>query len=213
MAPSKSPGADGMSALFYQKYWHVVGDEVVAACLGVLNEGIIILEEQSAFILGRLISNNAIIGFECLHVNKRSRLKKRGCLALKLDMTKAFDRVEWSFFQGILFKLGFSEAWIRQIMACVTSVSYSFLINGTKFGQLIPTRGLRQGDPLSPYLFLFCAEGLSSLFHHFEAIDHLQGMRCGQNGPTISHLFFVDNSLLFFEASTNSCLAIKEALT
>ncbi|KAL5570906.1 hypothetical protein UlMin_020503 [Ulmus minor] len=97
-------------------------------------------------------------------------------------------------------------------MACVTSVSYSVLINGAKFGQLFPTRGLRQGDPLSPYLFLLCAEGLSSLFHHFEAAGRIQGMRCGRNGPTISHLFFADDSLLFFEASTDSCLAVKEAL-
>ncbi|KAL5545019.1 hypothetical protein UlMin_008803 [Ulmus minor] len=140
--------------------------------------GNVISEEQSAFIPGRLISDNAIIGFECLHAIKRKRSKKRGYLALKLDMAKAFDRVEWSFVQGIMLKLGFSE-----------------------------------GDPLSPYLFLLCAEGLSSLFHHFEAAGRIQGMRCGRNGPTISHLFFADDSLLFFEASTDSCLAVKEALT
>ncbi|KAL5567823.1 hypothetical protein UlMin_024398 [Ulmus minor] len=265
MAPSKSPGADGMSALFYHNYWHVVGDEVATACLGVLNEGMslastnetlislipkvknpiritdyrpislcnviykiiskmlsnrlrlvmnnVISEEQSAFIPGRLISDNAIIGFECLHAIKRKRSKKKGYLALKLDMAKAFDRVEWSFVQGIMLKLGFSEVWTKKVMACVTSVSYSVLINGAKFGQLFPTRGLRQGDPLSPYLFLLCAEGLSSLFHHFEAAGRIQGMRCGQNGPIISHLFFADDSLLFSEASTDSCLAVKEALT
>ncbi|KAL5560757.1 hypothetical protein UlMin_036968 [Ulmus minor] len=112
-----------------------------------------------------------------------------------------------------MLKLGFSEVWTKKVMACVTSVSCSVLINGAKFGQLFPTRGLHQGDPLSPYLFLLCAEGLSSLFHHFEAAGRIQGMRCGRNGPTIFHLFFADDSLLFFEASTDSCLAVKEALT
>ncbi|KAL5552848.1 hypothetical protein UlMin_040249 [Ulmus minor] len=112
-----------------------------------------------------------------------------------------------------MLKLGFSEVWTKKVMACVTLVSYSVLINGAKFGQLFPTRGLRQGDPISPYLFLLCAEGLSSLFHHFEAAGRIQGMRCGRNGPTISHLFFADDSLLFFEASTDSCLDVKEALT
>ncbi|KAL5560569.1 hypothetical protein UlMin_036780 [Ulmus minor] len=213
MTPSKSPRADGMPAFFYQKYWHVVGDEVTIACLGVLNEGMTLastnetlitlipkVKKQSAFIPGRVIYDKAIIGFECLHAIKRRRSKKRGFLALKLDMAKAFDRMEWSFVQGIMYKLGYSEVWIKKIMACITSVSYSFLINGAKFGKLIPTRGLCQGDPVSPYLFLLCAEGLSSLFHHFEATDRLQGMSYGKSGPIISHLFFADDSLLFLRS-------------
>ncbi|KAL5555671.1 hypothetical protein UlMin_037907 [Ulmus minor] len=264
MAPSKSPGADGMSALFYQKYWSIVGDEVTTACLRFLNEGhdlgsinetlitllpkvksptqisefrpislcnvlykitskmlatrmrsvmdSIISEEQSAFIPGRLISDNAIIGFECLHALKRRRSKKKGFLALKLDMAKAYDRVEWSFIREVMKKIGFSEGWIKKIMDCVTSVFYSLLINGEKVGYIRPSRGLRQGDPLSPYLFLLCAEGLSSHIHTFERTGQLQGMRCGTNGPTISHLFFADDSLLFVEATPASCYAIKQIL-
>ncbi|KAL5540368.1 hypothetical protein UlMin_043037 [Ulmus minor] len=264
MAPSKSPGADSMSALFYQKYWPIVGEEVTTACLGFLNEGLdlgsinetlitllpkvkcpthmiefrpislcnvlykitskmlamrmrsvmdsIISEEQSAFIPGRLISDNAIIGFECLHALKRRRSKKKGFLALKLDMAKAYDRVEWSFIREVMKKLGFSEGWIKKVMDCVTSVYYSLLINGEKVGYIRPSRGLRQGDPLSPYLFLLCAEGLPSLIHTFEITRQLQGMRYGTNGPTISHLFFADDSLLFVEATPTSCYAIKEIL-
>ncbi|KAL5578350.1 hypothetical protein UlMin_020049 [Ulmus minor] len=109
-------------------------------------------------------------------------------------------------------KLGFSEVWTNKIMACISSVSYSFQFNGQRVGHLIPSRGLRQGDPLSPYLFLLCGEGLSSLLHHYEQSGLIQGLRCGLRGPTISHLFFADDSLLFFEAKSSACSALKEAL-
>ncbi|KAL5572899.1 hypothetical protein UlMin_022496 [Ulmus minor] len=263
MAPSKSPGADGMSALFYQRFWPVVGEDVTEACLGFTNRGLplgninetiitlipkiknpsritefrpislcnvlykiiskmlanrlrkvmnyIISVEQSAFIPGRLISDNAIIGFECLHAIKRRKTKKNH-LALKLDMEKAYDRVEWGFIREVMGKLGFSVGWTNKIMACISSVSYAFQLNGQKFGHLTPSRGLRQGDPLSPYLFLLCGEGLSSLLHHYEQAGRIQGLKCGLRGPTISHLLFADDSLLFLEAKTSACLAMKEVL-
>ncbi|KAL5570726.1 hypothetical protein UlMin_020323 [Ulmus minor] len=222
MAPSKSPGADGMSAFFYQKFWPTVGDEITAACLGVIISKMlanrlrmvmdtIISEEQSAFIPGRLISDNAIIGFECLHAIKRRKTKKN-YLALKLDMAKAYDRVEWEFIQRIMHKLGFSDVWTGKIMACISSVTYSFQFNGQKFGHLTPSRGLRQGDPLSPYLFLLCGEGLSSLLHQYEQSGDLQGLQCGVRGPTISHLLFADDSLLFLEAKPTACATLKEIL-
>ncbi|KAL5574542.1 hypothetical protein UlMin_016241 [Ulmus minor] len=109
-------------------------------------------------------------------------------------------------------KLGFSTGWTKKIMACISSVSYSFQFNGQRFGHLNPSRGLRQGDPLSPYLFLLCGEGLSSILHQYEQLGRLQGLKCGQRGPIISHLLFADDSLLFLEANSTTCTTLKEAL-
>ena len=97
-------------------------------------------------------------------------------------------------------------------MKCITSVTYSVIINGSTHGCIVPTRGLRQGDPLSPYLFLLCAEGFSALINEATRCQQLNGISICRGSAKISHLFFADDSLLFYKANGVECNKLKEIL-
>lgn len=170
---------------------------------------LIISPTQSAFILGRSIVDSAMIAFEIFHYMKKKKSGKHGYLALKLDMSKAYDRVEWNFLHAMCFQLGFDHSWIDLVMRCVTTVRYSILLNGQPTESFSPRRGLRQGDPPSPYLFLLCAEGFSALIRKAENRGSLTGIRIARNAPPISHLFFADDNVLFFKSSQEEVDVVK----
>ena len=133
-------------------------------------------------------------------------------MATKLDMSKVFDRVEWCFIKGVMEKLGFSSKWIDLVMRCIASVSYSVLINGTACGNITPTRGLRQGDPLSPTLFLICIEGLSALINRAVRDQLLTGISICRGCSRVTHLLFADDSILFCKASVEESRVLKHIL-
>ncbi|KAL0285142.1 UNVERIFIED_CONTAM: putative mitochondrial protein, partial [Sesamum angustifolium] len=135
-----------------------------------------------------------------------------GRMALKLGVSKAYDKVEWSFMEQVMVKLGFSPSFIRLVMLCISSVSFSFMLSSKQFGSLIPERGVRQGDPLSPYLFLLCTESFSLLLQLAEREGRIQGVSVCRTAPSISHLLFADDTLIFCRASLESTQVVLNVL-
>ena len=157
----------------------------------------VIDESQSAFMSGRLITDNVLVPFKTMHSIDQRRKGKEARMAVKLDMTKAYDRVEWVYLETMMRKMGFHENWVSLIMMCVSIEEYSVLINGEAKGKIISSSGLRQGDPISPYLFLLCVEGLSAMLKKEEREGHIKGVVVCRGAPRISHLLFADDSIVF----------------
>ncbi|XP_050281349.1 uncharacterized protein LOC126722235 [Quercus robur] len=226
MDANTAPGSDGLPPLFLQTCPRKVSDfrpislsnvlykliaKVLANCLKPLLPNLI-LETQSTFLSECLITDNVLIAHETLHYLKEKRSGKMGYMALKLDMWKAYDRVEWVYVERIMEKIGFSPRWINLIAACIRTVTYSIMLNGQPFGWITPTSGLRQGDPLSPYLFLLVTEGLHALFEQAEGIGDIRGVSLCPTGPSVSHLLFADNSVVFCRATVSKCVKIQSIL-
>lgn len=133
-------------------------------------------------------------------------------MAIKIDLEKAYDKIEWSFIQEILFKFNFPGNLIKLIMSYVSSVSTSLLFNGGYLDSFHPSRGIRQGDPLSPYLFILCMKFLGHLIEDKCATKLWSPLKASRSGPSFSHLFFVDDLVLFASANPVNCHAINDVL-
>lgn len=150
---------------------------------------------------------------ECFHWMKKKVKGKKGTMALKLDMAKAYDRMEWTFIKCVLQSMGFPERILQLIMGCISTVSYQVLINGQPSTSFSPERGIRQGDPLSPYIFILCANVLSGLLHRESNNQSIHGIQVARHAPKITHLLFADDNLLFARANQNEANTIMQVLT
>ncbi|KAL9690014.1 hypothetical protein QQ045_010407 [Rhodiola kirilowii] len=173
----------------------------------------VICPAQSAFIKGRLITDNYLIAHESAHFIKNTRQGKSVYGSLKLDLSKAYDRVEWRFLQLLMLRFGFEARWVNMILSYVSSVRYAVRLNGKVSNFFAPGRGLRQGDPLSPYLFILCTEWLSYNLSKLEMDRSIEGIRVCSRAPFVSHLMFADDCLLLFKAKDGTAEALSSLLS
>lgn len=129
-----------------------------------------IYKNQGVLAPSRSIQDNILIAHELFSNFKRR--KRRTCdMTIKLDVEKAYDMLNWDFIMYVILKYGFSIRWVNLIMKCITSTCFSIVINGCTHGYLYPKRGIRQGDPLSLYIFILCME---LLIRHLNSLTHTQ---------------------------------------
>ncbi|KAM1703274.1 hypothetical protein ACFXTN_026319 [Malus domestica] len=212
MGGLKAPSPDGFQGVFYHTFWeNIVGDvnSLVRSLIhgqdspSKLNSTHIVLipkvqnPEMNAFVRGRQIQDNIGIAHEVFHFQKVRKAKRRFDVGIKLDMQKAYDRVEWDFLDAVMERMGFGILWIKLIMGCVSSVNFAVILNGQPSEKFAPSRGLRQGDPLSPYLFL-----LADRKNCNNLVDLLKDY-CTTSGQAIN----MQKSSVFFETNIPSTLS------
>ncbi|XP_019159704.1 PREDICTED: uncharacterized protein LOC109156318 [Ipomoea nil] len=171
-----SPGPDGIQAAFYQDYWDEVGQSITMFVNEALVTGKIpvlvnrlrplmiklIGPHQNSFLPGRSTLDNIVLTQEIIHSINHKKGKK-GSLVMKIDLHKAYDSIDWGFLDTVLTDFGFPKRLINLVLFSLKESSISILWNGEKLSPFEPGRGLRQGDPLAPYLFILAMEKLSYL--------------------------------------------------
>lgn len=263
MGSYKAAGPDGIPAIFYKKFWHIVGEDVIAfikttfkekkfdstlnkvllclipkqtkpetmahfrpiALCNVLIKTVskvianrlkrvlpnLISGTQCSFVPGRQGIDNVIIVQEMLHTMKMKKGKK-GYMVIKLDLEKAYDRVNLDFLAIILKQSGLSMEFIQLILYCLKSSALQVLWVANPLDEIKPTRGLRQGDPLAPYLFVLCMEALSHLIRQQINQGNWKEIKVTRKGPNISHVMFADDLILFGEANETQGQVMQQTL-
>ncbi|GJR18938.1 RNA-directed DNA polymerase, eukaryota, reverse transcriptase zinc-binding domain protein [Tanacetum coccineum] len=169
----------------------------------------VVCKEQSVFISGRFILDGPLMLSEIMSWYKK---KKRNLMFFKVDFEKAFDTVSWKFLDHMLSSLGFGNKWRKWINACLHSARASVLINGSPTSEFSIKRGLRQGDPLSPFLFIIVMEGLHIALQNAVSSGLIQGASIGDSGYNISYIFYSDDVVIILDWNRQDMINIIHVL-
>lgn len=161
-----------------------------------------------SFVPGRHSSDNITIVQEVIHTMRKKKGKK-GFMAIKIDLEKAYDKLKWDFVKDTLVDIGLPQPMIELIWHSISSPTMKILWNGKCNENISPSRGVRQGEPLSPYIFVLCMERLSQLISLAVEQHFWKPICLSRNGPPLSHLCFADDLILFGEASLYQAKVIK----
>lgn len=263
MGALKSPGSDGLHAIFFQRYWETTKDDLIQFIQGVFDTGVfpkelnklviclipkvdnslnvkqfrpislcntvyklitkilvnrlrphledMIFLHQNAFVAGRGSDINFVVANEIMH-SMKGKKGKMGWFALKIDLEKTYDRLEWSFIKNCLTYHKLDNKTIDLIMHCITTTSGSVLVNGALTKWFSPSRGIRQGDPLSPYIFILFMDMLSRLIHEAWDGGEWRAFGIGKRKTPITHLFFADGLIVFGECERETLESVQNTL-
>ncbi|GJW86813.1 RNA-directed DNA polymerase, eukaryota, reverse transcriptase zinc-binding domain protein [Tanacetum coccineum] len=232
---SKASSPDGYTSCFFKKAWSLIEKDVFdtpnqisdfrpIACCNVLYKWIskiltnrmknglskVVSVNQSAFIPGRHIQDNILLTQELLRGYNRKQGAKR--CAMKIDIQKAYDTVSWKFLEDVLKEVGFHQVMINWIMICVSTASFSICINDEVCGYFKGGRGLRQGDPMSPYLFTLVMEVLNMIMIKNIKDDSRFKYHYGCKELKLTHLCFADDLLMLCNGDVDSLKVMKKSL-
>lgn len=166
-------------------------------------------EVQTAYVAGRNILDGPLIINEILSWAKKAKEK---IFLLKIDFKKAFDSINWNYLDSIMGQMGFGTKWRSWIRGCLRSLMASVLVNGSPTEEFPISKGVRQGDPLSPFLFIIAMEGLNVAMKEACNKGLFQGIKLPHNGPKVSHLFYVDDAIFVGEWNSSSIKNLSRIL-
>ncbi|GKD99597.1 RNA-directed DNA polymerase, eukaryota, reverse transcriptase zinc-binding domain protein [Tanacetum coccineum] len=196
---AKAPGLDGFTSAFFKKSWMIIGKDVCSAIRDFFTNGKLLGEDNL------LLTQDLLKGYNCKNGPKRC--------ALKVDIAKAYDTLSWEFLESILLHFGFHRKMIQWIMTCVSTHRFTICINGERHGYFKSGRGLRQGDPISTYLFTLVIEVFSLMVARKVASNPAFKYHKGCKELKLTHLSFADDLLVMSHGDHVSVSVIKDALS